>query len=346
MLVPYGCEKISVSEWLKRTHTDALLVIHNGAIIHEEYFHGMREDTPHHLWSASKSISAGVVANLMAQGKLNENDPITEYIPELEETGYKGATLRDLLDMVSGVAFDYESAGDANSWPRWERAAGLARKMPGESTSSGQYDFMLTEEDIKRRARRHGAYFYYKESDPQALAWACERVTQTRFSELISQLIWSRIGAEHDAYMVCDPAGASTPGGGMSATLRDLGRWGQCYLDEDPRWKAVPQLFVEDILKNYDTSLITQDSFPKPHPGTAKKHAYRSLHNIYCFPGEAVISAAGNFGQFVDIFPKRKLVFVKLSTYDFDGLEELFALTKKDRAAFCAIAEELAGPIE
>jgi hypothetical protein len=60
MRVPYGCETISVSEWLKRTHTDALLVIHNGAIIHEEYFHGMREGTPHHLWSASKSISAGV----------------------------------------------------------------------------------------------------------------------------------------------------------------------------------------------------------------------------------------------------------------------------------------------
>jgi CubicO group peptidase (beta-lactamase class C family) len=75
-------------------------------------------------------------------------------------------------------------------------------------------------------------------------------------------MIWSRIGAEYDAYMVCDPAGASTPGGGMSATLRDLGRWGQSYLDDDPRWKAVPRPFVEDILKNYDTSLITQDFLP------------------------------------------------------------------------------------
>jgi hypothetical protein len=68
-------------------------------------------------------------------------------------------------------AFDYESAGDANSWPRWERAAGLARKLPGETASSSQYDFLLTEDDIKRRTREHGAYFYYKESDPQALAW-------------------------------------------------------------------------------------------------------------------------------------------------------------------------------
>ena len=343
MRVPYGDDELPVSEWLKRSYTDGFLVLLDGALVHEEYFHGMREDTPHALWSTTKSMTACVVANLMAQGKLDERRPITDYVPELLKTGYEGATVRHLLDMQSGVGFDYESPGDKNTWPRWERAAGLARKLPDEPASEGLYDFMLKSEDIRRRVRVHGEYFYYNESDPQALAWACERVTKTRFSDLISRFIWSKIGAEYDADLVCDAAGGPNAGGGLSATLRDLGRWGQCYLEGDPNMAVLPRPFVQDVLSNFDPGKITEQSFPGPRIGQAPNFAYRSLHNIYRFPGEDVIEAGGVYGQFCEILPKRRTVFVKLSTYEFDNLDEYFALTAKDRAAFCAIADELAG---
>jgi CubicO group peptidase (beta-lactamase class C family) len=264
-------------------------------------------------------------------------------VPELKQTGYENATLEHLLDMQSGVAFDYESEGEKNTWPRWERAAGLARKLPNEPTNEGLYDFMMKAEDITRQARPHGSYFSYKESDPQALAWACEKVTSIRFSDLVSRFIWSNIGAEQDAYTVCDPAGAAFVGGGLSATLRDLARWGQTYLDVNPKREIIPRPFIDDVLTNFDPNAITDKSFPGPRFGQAPNHAYRSLHNIYRYPGENVISASGNFGQFCEIFPKRRLVFVKLSTYDFQTLPELFALTKRDRDAFCALADMLAG---
>jgi CubicO group peptidase (beta-lactamase class C family) len=342
MRVPYGDDCLTVSEWLKRSHTDGFLILHDGVIVHEEYFHGMREDIPHALWSTTKSMAGCVVANLMALGKLDENRPITDYVPELLKTGYKGATVRHLLDMQSGVDFDYESPGDKNTWPRWERAAGLARKLPDEPPNEGLYDFMLRSDDIRRKVRTHGAYFFYNESDPQALAWACERVTKTRFSELISRLVWSKIGAEYDADMVCDPAGGPNPGGGLSATLRDLGRWGQCYLEGDPNAAVVPRPFVRDILSNFDPGKITEHSFPGPRFGQPPNYAYRSLHNVYQFPDENLISASGAYGQFCEVFPKRRMVFVKLSTYEFGELDEHFALTNRDQAAFRAIADQLA----
>ncbi|MBN1854869.1 MAG: serine hydrolase [Pirellulales bacterium] len=337
---------VTISEWLKRTDTDAFLVLHDGAIVREEYFHGMRQDTPHHLWSASKTISAGVVANLLAQGKLREQGPITDYVPELQGTGYEGATVRHLLDMRSGVAWDYESAGEKNTWPRWERTAGLARKLPGEPSNEGVYDFMLRAEDMKRRSRPHGSCFYYKESDPQALGWACEKVTETRFSDLLSQLIWSRLGAEQDAYILCDRAGTALPWGGISATLRDLGRWGQSYLDPFSHQEVVPRTFIDDTIRNYDPSAITEDSFMGPRQGQARNAAYRSLHWIYRYPGEDLIAAIGHYGQLCMIFPKRKLVFVKLSTYSgFSTIRELLELGQKDCSAFCAIADTLAGKV-
>jgi CubicO group peptidase (beta-lactamase class C family) len=114
-------------------------------------------------------------------------------------------------------------------------------------------------------------------------------------------------------------------------------------LDADPRRQVIPRPFIDDILTNFDPHAITEDSFPGPRFGQPPNSAYRSLHNIYRYPGENVISASGNFGQFCEVFPNRKIVIVKLSTYDFEQLEELFALSDKDRAAFCAIADALAG---
>ncbi len=132
---------------------------------------------------------------------------------------------------------------------------------------------MMKAEDIKRQARPHGSYFYYKESDPQALAWACEKVTATRFSELVSRFIWSHTGAEYDAYTVCDPAGAPFIGGGLSTTLRDLARWGQTYLDADPKREVIPRPFIDDVLTNFDPNAITENSFPGPRFGQTPNHA-------------------------------------------------------------------------
>ncbi|MCR4412752.1 MAG: beta-lactamase family protein, partial [Thermoguttaceae bacterium] len=201
-----GGKKTTLAELLKLSFTDAFLVLHNGAIVTEQYFSGMTPETPHSLASVSKSISIGVLANVLAEGRIQEDADVSDYIPELAGSGYRGATVRQLMDMQSGVKYDYGKQplhAAPTEGGRHFRAGGMFRRLPGENPNEGQYAFLPT----LQRCRPHGSIFYYKCSDTAVLAWACERVTGTRFSELVSKYIWSKLGAEHDGYTVCDVQG-------------------------------------------------------------------------------------------------------------------------------------------
>ncbi|NTV72567.1 MAG: serine hydrolase, partial [Azonexaceae bacterium] len=111
-------------------------------------------------------------------------------------------------------------------------------------------------------AREHGQIFCYKCSDTVALMWACERATGWRYADLLSHHVWSRLGAEHDASIVCDAQGAATPFGGMSTTLRDLARWGQMHLENGTLngRRVLPESFIPDVRDHADLEKITKDS--------------------------------------------------------------------------------------
>lgn len=344
--VPNGAGgQMTVKEWLQQSYTDGFIVLHRGEIAAEEYFNGMREDTRHILYSMTKSVSMGVVANLIEQSKLSRSGRITEYVPEVKGSGYDGATIRHCLDMRSGVGWDYESDAEANTWSRFERALGLARKRAGEREDEGIYQALMTYEDFsKERARPHGGYFYYKESDTCVLGWACEKVSNSRFSDLITDLIWSRLGAEHDANIVCDATGATAASDAMSATLRDMARWGHMHLN-DGRFNGrqiVPRWLIHDIRTNYDPEAITEESFIGPRHGLRPNTAYRNQFWIGIDPDGDSFAAAGHLGQKCVVFPEQETVFVKFSTYDpTESMPEHVRLGNIDADAFQTIAEAL-----
>ena len=90
-------------------------------------------------WSATKWIAAGVVANLLVQGLLKLDEQVTHYVPEMKGTAYDDATIRQCLDMRSGVAWDNKSEGEKNTWNRYRRANGfLARKLEDEKPHEGE----------------------------------------------------------------------------------------------------------------------------------------------------------------------------------------------------------------
>ena len=231
---------VSRLDFLIATKTDAILVLHKGNIVSEQYFGEMKPDARHYLWSMSKSISIGVLATLIAdRPELTVDQRIASIVPEFEQTAYRHATIRHLMDMRSGV--NYSTDGLELPWgapkmrsaesdvSRLHRAQGYFDALPGESTYGGVYEFMQTLKLVDPN-RSPGGEMVYKDPDPFALAWACEKTTGMRFSDLLSQYVWSRIGAEHDALIQCDPAGAAIPSSGISATLRDIGRWGLMHL--------------------------------------------------------------------------------------------------------------------
>ena len=97
----------------------------------------------------------------------------------------------------------------------------------------------------------HGAKFEYKSPNADVMAWAISRKSGKSLSQLVSELIWSKIGAESDAYYLLDPLGKEAAFGGLNVTLRDLARFGQMVLQKG-RWKGhqvVPRSVIEDITK-------------------------------------------------------------------------------------------------
>jgi CubicO group peptidase (beta-lactamase class C family) len=334
----------TVAEWLTQTDADAFLAMHDGKIIHEEYFHGMREDQPHLLWSATKSSAAGVVANQLAQGELKLDGPVTDYVPEMKGTGYDGATIRQCLDMRSGIAWDNKSDGEKNTWNRYRRANGfLARKLENEKPYEGECHALMTFEDFsKERARPHGGYFEYKDSDNRVVTWACEKVTGTRFADLVSQFIWSKLGCEYDADMLCDGLGSVSDG--ISVTLRDLARWGQMHLDcgSFNGHQIVPRHFIDDIQKNFDPKAITDESFLGPGIGLPRSTSYRSWFWIDMSPRANAYTSSGYLGQWCYILPKHRSVIAKISTWKLgETWNDYFATFRRDLVAFRKIAQAM-----
>src|SRR5215472_1850498 len=97
---------LSLDDFLMAASTDSLVILHRGRIIVERYADGMTAETPHILMSVSKSVLGLLTGILVSEGILNPDRQVTTVIPEVSETAYKGATIRHLLDMRAGVAFD------------------------------------------------------------------------------------------------------------------------------------------------------------------------------------------------------------------------------------------------
>lgn len=314
-------QEVDLSELLRKTFTDAFLVLHRGKIVTEKYFNGMRPEVPHLIWSCSKSISAGVVANLMQQHKEFTRDaPVTKFVPQLRGCGYDGCTVGDLLDMRSCVKYRFGSnAKDIrrdtsdNECGKHYRSARMYPALPGENFN-GQYDFLQSiVKDPKLEP--HGSLFCYKDSDTAVLAWVCEMLTKRRFADLVSDLIWSRLGAEHDASMVCGPQGGATPAAGMSVTVRDFARWGQMHLNLG-KWngqQVVPASYIQDLRKFREPLLFGDASYPPADGFPQEKITYYNQFWIDRSDEEA-FWGIGHCGQYCYINFTRDVVIVRFAT--------------------------------
>ncbi len=216
----------TAAEIFAGTYTDALVVLHDGRLVAGRYGAGMTAATPHLLMSVSKSLIGCVAGVLAGRGQLDPGAPVTDYVPEAASSGYAGAAVRDLLDMRTGVAFrETYTALDAEVRVM-ERSMGWRPAEPGDP--AGAYPYLIT----LGRDGPHGGVFTYRSADTDMLGWVCERASGTRMADLISGLIWRPIGAEHDAEITCDPLGSAVHDGGVSATARDLARFGQMLIDD------------------------------------------------------------------------------------------------------------------
>lgn len=293
----------SIEKQLKALDVDGFLVLTRGRVACEEYFHGMKPETPHATMSVIKSIMATVIATLLDDGILKLDETIENYVPELRNTAYEGATVRQLLDMESGIKYAY--VGTDNELVRFAKSVDPAASETG--VPGGSYRYLVS----MQSERSHGTCMRYKESDPAVLAWAAEKQTQTRFADLLQTRIWSQIGAEFDAEATCDQLGHWTFY--LDVTLRDLGRWGQMCLNRGSVHgrQIIAPGFFDDIRQNASAEKLLQ--VPLLGELMPEGVGYRSFFYHQRETAD-VVAAVGGYGQFCYINASRQTVVAMLST--------------------------------
>src|SRR6056297_3623758 len=223
-----GDTTMTFEESLGVNYTDGMLIIHEGEVVYERYSGCLTEDGRHAAMSMTKSTVGLLAEILIAEQRLDENAPVTDYVPELAGSGFETATVRQVMDMTTGIAFDeiYDNP-DADIWV-YSASGSSAAGAPGYEGPVGYMQYLPLVEQVME----HGAEFGYRTVNTDVLAWVVARVTGMSFNDALSEMLWSRMGAEQNAYFSADVTGTPFAGGGMSASLRDMGRIGLLLLNE------------------------------------------------------------------------------------------------------------------
>ncbi|MEQ8412280.1 MAG: serine hydrolase, partial [Erythrobacter sp.] len=213
---------------LYANYTDGMLILHKGKVVYERYFGCLEEDGKHAAMSMTKSVTGLLAQILVAEGKLDETKRVRDIIPEIGSSAFADATVRQVMDMTTGVKYseDY-SDPNADIW-LYSRAASPLPKPSGYDGPDGYWEYLQQVEP----EGRHGDAFHYKTINSDMLGWIVSRVSGKSVTELASERLWRPMGAEQDAYQTVDGKGVPFAGGGITAGLRDLGRLGQLMLDK------------------------------------------------------------------------------------------------------------------
>lgn len=305
----------TVSQMLQATYTDAFLVMHKGKLVSENYFNGMQADSHHLMMSCTKSYVGSMAGIFVEQGLLDPEVPITDYVPEFEETGFAGATLRECLDMTCGVKYS-EAYDEPNSEVRqFEIANGMAVVPECYSGPIGQTEAMLA---LKETQFAHGEKYCYRSCITLSVAMAIEQVTGRRFHDLLSEYIWQPLGCEWDGSIIIDQDNFSVSEGGLNAAARDWLRFGQMMAQGGSfnGKQIIPESWVQDCRFGDENSRAAYrlSKYPEFLDNLLPNAMYRN--QWWTIDAErGVMAALGIHGQTLFIDPVNEVVIAKYSTF-------------------------------
>jgi CubicO group peptidase (beta-lactamase class C family) len=279
------------------TDADALLIIKDGRIVYERYLNRSVAKTHFNSYSMAKSFNSILVGLAIADGHIRSVlDPIEKYVPELKNSGYGGTTIKDLLEMRSGVDWDDNFFAEGST----SRKAHLAAWV---EASARYTDFAAS----AKRAHPPGTVFNYDTMDAAVVGLVLERAVKTPISRYLSERLWKPAGMEAYAFYVIDGPpgiGREFSGGGFNAVLRDYGRVGLMMLNGGRAngHQILPASYVAEST----TASTTSDAETKvAHLGYA--YFWWPVLNSRAY------IALGGEDQFIYVDPTSKTVVVKMS---------------------------------
>ncbi|MGL4488045.1 MAG: serine hydrolase domain-containing protein [Rhizobiaceae bacterium] len=294
---------VTLDRLLRDSKTNSFVVMRNGEIIAEWYAPTCDRLKPHLVFSVSKSITGILAAILEDQGLLSANDHVTRYVPEAAGSAYGDATLRHLLDMEVALDFNEDYLDKTGGYDRYRRATGWNPPKLGEP-SPDLKSFLCT---IPKSSGEHGQVHLYRSPNTDMVGIVLERAAGRRIPDLISELIWKPMGAHSDAFMTVDQIGASRTAAGISATPRDLVRFGDMVRLGGKG--IVSELAIQD--------LWTKGSRESWRIGDQASHFEGGSYCSYWYEtGQGELAAIGIHGQWIWIDPTTATVIVKQSSQE------------------------------
>jgi CubicO group peptidase (beta-lactamase class C family) len=282
-------------DYLADNRVAGLLVLKNGKVALEDYELGAGPDTRWISFSMAKSVASTLVGAALKQGLIASlDDPLTRYLPQLKGGPYDGVSVRNIMQMASGVKWN-ETYTDPHSDRRKLLEKQLAQK-PGSIVA-----YMNT----LSRAGPPGSIWTYSTGESFMVGALLEAATHKSLATYLSETMWSRLGMEHDAtWWLESPGGMGLAGSGLGATLRDYGRFG---------------LLVQQDGVIDGKQIVPAGWFQQA--GSAHRIGGKSVDYGYLWwpipAGDPIhrgaFQAIGIFGQHLYVNPREKLVIVVLS---------------------------------
>lgn len=305
----YFKKETSLDQLCKQKNLNGIIVLHKGQIIFEKY-PDMVDTERHNYFSISKSFVGTVIAKLADEGIINEQDSIGRYLIEFSNKPLGKVSINDLLRMSSGIncrelVKDRVSFTDPNHcFYKFYQYTGVY-KEPENGFEKTLMEFLadcgVYEPD--------GKTYDYTSTNTAILTAAAERVSGKPYHELVSEYIWSKIGAEDDARITLSSIGISGSSGYMMSRLRDLARYGLAFTDDAPI-KIASDRYLR-LLNEGDRDLFLTDE-PFARIFEDQGAAFQSYHWDVVFE-DGDFAKFGLGGQGLYISPEKRLVLAFFS---------------------------------
>lgn len=293
----------SLAELHARTNTTSFVVLHGGEIVHESYpgrFAG--SGVRFQMFSMTKSVTSMLIGIALDEGAIKDvTEPVTVYCPELVGSAFDGVSIEHLLDMSSGVGdLEIYTARDA-----------LINRFAKAATGGGSLHEVVASAE---RSTEAGTQFNYSTIDTQVLGWVLESATGHSLAQYATKRLWSRIGAEHDAYYWLTRKHPRTAigGGSLNATARDLARLGLLMSrgGQLNGQRIVPEEWVARSRGRGMSHLEVGALGPSGYPYYGYSNQWWTLAG-----DRRPFTAVGIHGQYLYVDPDADVVIVKTSAW-------------------------------
>lgn len=292
---------------LDANYTDGIMIMHHGKVVYERQNGCLNELGNHAAMSMTKSMTGLLAEILVTEGKLDDKALVASIIPELKDSGFGDATVRQVMDMTTALDYSEDYADpNADIW-KYSEAASPLPKPKDYKGPNGYFEYLQT---VKKNGE-HGEAFNYRTINSDALGWIISRTTGKAVNELLSERIWQKIGAEQSAYMTVDAKGTPFAGGGLSAGLHDMARIGSLMLNkgEINGERLFPAAVVDNIEAGGD-----KEAFAKADYKQLTNGSYTSMWWLFNNP-TPIYAARGVHGQTVYVDPAADMVIVRFASY-------------------------------